>query len=245
MTVRRIASRPEAMRLLKSPNLYDAKEWIIDTKESGTLLFLHRSLSPSLSKQLRFVSPRSQPRGLCFVSETHIDNQATRGLRELTPDSASLLDRIIEATDQLPRSGQEITVTDELLTSIEGGREQQITFPEEIRSGSIFTEGSVQRVLVNRYERDSRAREECIKHYGTKCFLCGFDFVAVYGEIMSGLIHVHHLKPLSSVQEGYQVDPLRDMRPICPNCHAVVHRREPPYSVDDVGQLIKSRRGNA
>jgi 5-methylcytosine-specific restriction endonuclease McrA len=118
---------------------------------------------------------------------------------------------------------------------------QGTTLPEEVPSGAIHSEGSVQTVLVNRYERDPRAREECIRRYGATCFICGFDFVAVYGEVMAGFTHVHHLKPLSAVGAGYEVDPVEDLRPVCPNCHAVLHRREPPYSVDEVRELLEGR----
>jgi len=167
-------------------------------------------------------------------------------VRELTPESAALLDRIIELTDRIPRSDQLITVTEELLRNgWVQDRQDQVRLPEEVPSGSTYSEGSVQRILVNRYERDPRAREECIRHYGTICFLCGFDFVAVYGEVMTGFIHVHHLNPLSSLGADYEVDPIQDLRPVCPNCHAVLHRREPTYSPDEVRQFLQTRRGSA
>ena len=117
-----------------------------------------------------------------------------------------------------------------------------LRLPEEVPSGSSYIEGSVQRILVNRYERDPCAREECIRRYGITCFLCGFDFVAVYGDVMAGFTHVHHLNPLSSVGTDYQVDPDRDLRPVCPNCHAVLHRREPAYSLDEVRQFLQRHR---
>jgi len=37
-------------------------------------------------------------------------------------------------------------------------------------------------------------------------------------------------------------DPIRDLRPVCPNCHVVIHRREPPYSIDEVRQLLTQQR---
>jgi len=117
-----------------------------------------------------------------------------------------------------------------------------VKLAEEVRSGSAYSEGSVQKILVNRYERDPRARDDCIAHYGTRCFLCRFDFVAVYGEVMAGFIHVHHLRALSGVGAEYQVDPILDLRPVCPNCHAVLHRREPPYSLDEVREFLQSQR---
>lgn len=123
-------------------------------------------------------------------------------------------------------------------SSVQAGVDN-IRLPEEIAEDAVFTEGSAQRILVNRYERDPRARKKCIQHYGTTCFVCGFDFVAVYGDIMSGFIHVHHLNALSSIGTDYEVDPIQDLRPVCPNCHAVVHRRAPPYSLKEVRHFLK------
>ena len=110
--------------------------------------------------------------------------------------------------------------------------------PEEVPAETAFSEGSVVQVRVNRYERDSRARDACIRHYGPQCIVCGFDFGKAYGPALNGFIHVHHLTPLASVREHYRVDPKRDLRPICANCHAVVHRREPPYTIEEVQQMI-------
>lgn len=246
MTVQRIVSRDEAVQILGTDDLYDATEQIIGEERLGTPLNLHRALDPAVSRQLRFVSPGSAPRGLFFVSDTHLDVQATRGVRELTSDSAGLLDRIIYLTDSLPRSGQLITVTEDLLRSgpMQQGPEE-IRLPEEIPGGSAYPEGAVQHILVNRYERDPHARQECIRYYGTTCFLCGFDFVAAYGGVMMGFVHVHHLNPLSSVSANYHVDPVRDLRPVCPNCHAVLHRREPPHSLEEVRQFLQTQRGSA
>jgi hypothetical protein len=239
MTVKRIVSRSEAVQLWNNPNLFDATDWIVDPEETGTLLNLHRRLSPALTKQLRFKSKAGQ-REPVFVTETELDNQAIRGVRELTPESAALLDRIIEVTDRLPRSEKPLLATEELLRSGTIPEAiQEVRLPEEVPSGSVYSEGSVQRILVNRYERDPNARKACIQHYGTKCCLCGFDFVAVYGELMAGFIHVHHLASLATVGDDYQVDPIRDLRPVCPNCHAVLHRREPPYSLEDIIALLQ------
>lgn len=111
--------------------------------------------------------------------------------------------------------------------------------PEEIDSTVVLTEGAVQRISVNAYERNAEARRRCIEHYGTCCCICRFDFGQVYGKVVVGLIHVHHLRPLSEIGEEYQVDYKKDLRPICPNCHAVVHRRIPAYSIEEVRAFLK------
>jgi predicted HNH restriction endonuclease len=35
---------------------------------------------------------------------------------------------------------------------------------------------------------------------------------------------------------------VRDLRPVCPNCHATLHHREPPYSLEEVRQFLEARR---
>jgi hypothetical protein len=71
--------------------------------------------------------------------------------------------------------------------------------PEEVREGTTYCEGSVDRIPVNRYERDPLARRSCIEFYGTACAVCGMSFGVTYGCEVEGLIHVHHLRPLSTV----------------------------------------------
>ncbi|MBI5828635.1 MAG: HNH endonuclease [Chloroflexi bacterium] len=100
-------------------------------------------------------------------------------------------------------------------------------------------EGAKKQVTVNAYERNPKARTACIAKYGSKCAVCEFDFEKHYGEIGSGYIHVHHLKPLASVSEKYEVDPIEDLRPVCPNCHAMLHKKEPPYSIEELQVMIR------
>ncbi len=95
--------------------------------------------------------------------------------------------------------------------------------PDEVVSTSSLVEGSVCRVTVNFYERSSEARQRCMAAHGTNCCICGFSFGAVYGAEAAGYIHVHHVQPLSAVGGEYVVDPIKDLLPVCPNCHAVLH----------------------
>ena len=63
-----------------------------------------------------------------------------------------------------------------------------------------------------------------------------------YGEKGAGYIHVHHLKPLSQLGAGYEVNPTEDMRPLCPNCHAVAHMRRPdPYTISELKAMLSGR----
>jgi len=114
-------------------------------------------------------------------------------------------------------------------------------FPEEIQSEGTekFYEGTLKQITVNAYERDSKARQKCIATYGLNCAVCGFNFEEKYGDIGKGFIHVHHLKPLSDLKIQYELDPITDLRPVCPNCHAMLHRKKPPYSIAELKQFIE------
>ncbi len=120
----------------------------------------------------------------------------------------------------------------------QGKGENGFSLPEEIPD--TFFEGARQPVTINRYERSSRARTECIARHGARCFVCGFAFAEKYGPAGDGLIHVHHLVPLSEIGEGYELDPIEDLRPVCPNCHAMIHARKPQYSIEEVERIIVS-----
>ena len=117
-----------------------------------------------------------------------------------------------------------------------------VPLPEEVEEEGGFLEGFVRRVLVNSYERSPAARSKCIEAHGTACVVCGFDFGSAYGSVARDYIHVHHLRPLSEVRKGYEVDPVKDMRPVCPNCHAVIHIGGECRSIEVVRGLIRSRR---
>ncbi|EBC6662849.1 hypothetical protein C1B77_22605 [Salmonella enterica] len=91
-------------------------------------------------------------------------------------------------------------------------------------------------------ERDPEARQACIRYHGAVCKCCGFDFEKTYGKHGKGFIHVHHIRPLRTLGEGYLIDPVTELVPLCPNCHAMVHRGNEarPLSVDELRFLMNS-----
>lgn len=107
-----------------------------------------------------------------------------------------------------------------------------------IEDTSSLSEGTVRQVFVNRYERSRHARSICIAHYGSRCVVCGFDFEKIYGPIGKDKIHIHHLIPLSEIQKEYEVDPIRDLRPVCPNCHLIIHSKREPFTIEEVRKMI-------
>ena len=69
--------------------------------------------------------------------------------------------------------------------------------------------------------------------------VCGFNFEDVYGDIGKEFIHVHHVKPLSEIGAKYEIDPIQDLCPICPNCHAMIHRENPSLTIDQLRRQLK------
>ena len=102
-------------------------------------------------------------------------------------------------------------------------------------------EGLRKSVYVNVYERSSDARKKCIQIKGTTCTVCGFDFEKKYGDLGKGFIHVHHIIPISSIDGAYVVNPETDLVPVCPNCHAMLHRGKNGnvLSIDELKTIIK------
>jgi len=102
-----------------------------------------------------------------------------------------------------------------------------------------YVEGALQTVKVNRFERNQKARDVCISHHGVSCKVCDINFVQTYGDLGAGFIHVHHIVPISEICNEYKIDPVNDLVPVCPNCHAMLHRKTPPLTVEQLREIIR------
>ena len=160
-----------------------------------------------------------------------------------TPDSCSLVGSACDLPGKPPCasplfSGLANELPSKLLDDSSNGSLSNLFKGTEVEETQTFKEGSSRQVRLNRYERNPQARKKCIEYYGTDCCICGFDFEKVFGEKGKGLIHVHHLIPLSEKNKEYKVNPREDLRPVCPNCHAMIHRKNPPYSIEELKSLL-------
>jgi 5-methylcytosine-specific restriction protein A len=111
--------------------------------------------------------------------------------------------------------------------------------PEEYESEVGFHEGSLNRVYVNRYERNAKARRECLQKLGTSCSVCAKRMSELYSGVPDSLIQVHHLVPISAIGENYRVNPGKDLAPVCPNCHAVIHSEKPALNIRDARRRLR------
>jgi predicted HNH restriction endonuclease len=220
LMVGKICKVNEAAAILgyEPEDLWEANEHIIST--AATPMSFNLKVPLKLTKQLRFISGKGD-KPLKFKAPNYLDEQTLRGVRELEPASAAKLDMLLPPMEEVPF---------------------EETLPEEIVNAQTYYEGATKSIIVNIFERNSKARRACIEHYGGDCFVCGFNFKSVYGDAGEGYIHVHHLKPLSEVGEEYELDAIKDLRPVCPNCHAIIHKRKPAYEIEEVKRLLSKAR---
>jgi 5-methylcytosine-specific restriction enzyme A len=111
-------------------------------------------------------------------------------------------------------------------------------YPDEVDPNIKYAEGKTKKVTVNSYERNSIARKRCIEHYGLNCQVCGFNFKDKFDKIGKDFIHVHHKVDIALIGNEYSVDPIKDLIPVCPNCHSMLHKRKPAYSIEELKNII-------
>lgn len=202
-------------------SLWDADDHIV--ADAATPMDFDRQVPLPVAEALRFVAGEGEPKPMKFRGGA-IDTQTMRGVRRLTPESALLLDGLLPPLLPLHLAARLAAFA---------------KLPEETPAHGQYIEGAVTQITVNAYERNPKARAACIAHWGCACQACGMTFEGRYGPQAAGYIHVHHLRPLAAVGAEYMLDPIQDLVPVCPNCHAVMHmRREEPYTVEDVRGIL-------
>jgi predicted HNH restriction endonuclease len=171
-----------------------------------------------------------------FQINVDLDNRARLSEGKLRQLGASFGDKLqFEFVD-------EGTATVKVIERRSKTAEQQsiIRLPEEVENSQTYIEGAIRQITINAFERDPKARQACIDHYGLNCCVCGFNFKETYGDIGKGFIVVHHLTPVSSIGAEYEIDPIKDLRPVCPNCHAMIHSNRPPHTIEEVRRRMRS-----
>ena len=103
---------------------------------------------------------------------------------------------------------------------------------------TVYIEGTPRKVLATRLERSASARAACIDAKGVRCLCCEVDFGECYGDLGRGFIHVHHQQLLAGGGRR-ETNPLDDLFPVCPNCHAMLHRSNPPMPIAELRRRIR------
>ena len=106
----------------------------------------------------------------------------------------------------------------------------------------LHDESKARIAMTKQIARSSKARNECIRLKGCYCNICGFNFEEKYGDIGKDYIEVHHITLISesSISNSYKgTNPKKDLIPLCSNCHSIIHRKNPPYSPEEIKLLFQ------
>lgn len=106
--------------------------------------------------------------------------------------------------------------------------------PKSKQEITLYAEGKPRSVIYKTYDRSPAARQACIEYYGYSCFVCGFSFEKMYGAIGLKYIEVHHLCQIADIDEEYMINPIKDLRPVCANCHRMLHKTRPPLAIEEL-----------
>jgi 5-methylcytosine-specific restriction protein A len=92
-----------------------------------------------------------------------------------------------------------------------------------------------------RIERNHSNSKKVKDLKGYICEACGFDFKNFYGDIGEGFIEAHHNTKLADLPEGKRIklDYEHDFSVLCSNCHRMVHKKNPPYTVLEIQEKIR------
>lgn len=210
-----------------------AKEFIITC--SISLTGLSKTQRKNCLKLIEKSNPGELDKGIYFLKEWKYSN------------TAGIIEKIMEVTQDFYEFEMPYFETE--LAKWKDNHEYlikafpdfgQIILKKEELPNELLIEGGMKDILTNKYERNITARKKCIAFYGTACQICGFDFGANYGPEYSGKIHVHHKIPLYTIKNNYVVDPIKDLIPVCPNCHLILHSKPDGfYTVEEVKEMLE------
>jgi predicted HNH restriction endonuclease len=105
-----------------------------------------------------------------------------------------------------------------------------------IENERLYHEGFRQQIFTEISKRNSSLIQKAKAVYGTTCEVCGFDFEKTYGTHGEGFIEMHHLYPIAS---GTRSTKLEDVRPVCANCHRMLHRGPKLLSIEELKDILK------
>lgn len=110
------------------------------------------------------------------------------------------------------------------------------SYQSDTEDGAI--EGNIQVYSQNKIERSIANRNRCIEIFGTQCQICGIKLSETYGKLAEDFIHVHHIESIAKTGPRW-IDPSKDLIPVCPNCHSMLHRTDPPIMPNDLRKILE------
>jgi 5-methylcytosine-specific restriction enzyme A len=127
------------------------------------------------------------------------------------------------------------------LTNIQQSKKKKLKLPSVASDLESFKMDGKKKIRFSSYyERKPFNRKRAIEIHGLTCMCCGFNFGLKYGNTGEGYIQVHHVKPVSELEEAMLIDPKEDLAVLCANCHAMIHKdKDDTMSIQELKNRIK------
>jgi len=109
---------------------------------------------------------------------------------------------------------------------------------DEVGQNDRDKEGELKQSLITKRERNPRNRLLCLSIHGAICFVCKLDPKSIYGSDLGSVLEIHHIEPLSEIEEARIYNPRTDLVPLCPNCHRAIHKRKPAYKPNELKDML-------
>lgn len=233
-----VPANPEEYDIETAFTRYDTLEWRRSFKyENGDILFLYVSGKVRrVMYKVEVIEGLVSDSSISYDENLWVNKEKISQLKDYQWSRVRLVDSVDTpelSLEQLRKHGLKGNIQGSMKLKGElrdyimqffNGNPANTDYPDEVPED--LEEGKKKAVTVNVYERNPIARKKCIEHYGIECQVCEIDFQQVYGAVGENFIHVHHIIPLHEIKQDYIVDPIKDLIPVCPNCHAMLHRKE-------------------
>ena len=190
-----------------------------DTAEPMQLINLSEL---DVTMSLRFNSPSDRLR---LNKDGRLNAMSLFHMREVTDETAALLNYVWYDGQESVEATEQVEIGEDTLLYLEG---KPVTKTRKLRQRS------------SRLSKAAKERYLAV-HGELRCEICGINFKEVYGELGEGYIEAHHPEPLSKM-DGTQFVDVEGMVLLCANCHRVLHRKSPPYSIEELRQVVKRQK---
>lgn len=124
---------------------------------------------------------------------------------------------------------------DPVLSKVKKTKKFKEPTKEEIETAR--TEGFKREIIREINFRDRKVVElaKRLKN-GTTCAVCQFNFEKEFGAHGEGFIEMHHLH---SIAHGERKTTVKDLRPVCSNCHRMLHRGKEILTINHLREIRK------
>lgn len=159
--------------------------------------------------------------------------EKTKDVFSLTADGAAYLERHRDEVRYLfenPFAYSDAIALMDAAQSTEHKKRSVYVYQEE----DMVSEGKARVTESVVKQRSRKLRQAALEHYTQPdghipCAVCGFDFWTEYGDLGRDYIQLHHEEPVYQYSDDgfhtYLADAIGKMKPVCANCHCMLHRR--------------------